>query len=43
MRGEEVVLTEAKEDVGLAHAAVSDDQKLGQVVVPQVSAHFDLS
>lgn len=43
MRGKEIVLAEAKEDVGLADAAVSDDQQLGEVVVAEISAHFDLS
>ena len=33
MRGEEVVLAEPQEDVGLPHSAVPDDQQLRKVVV----------
>ena len=39
MRGHEVVLAEPQQNVGLADAAVADDQQLGQVVVVLVPSH----
>lgn len=39
MRSHEVVLAEAKKDVGFAHPAVANYQQLGQVVVVLIPAH----
>jgi len=36
MRGDELVVAGAQQDVGLAHARVADDQQLHQVVVAVV-------
>lgn len=37
---DEVVVAEAHEEVGLAHAAVADDQQLDQVVVALLLLHL---
>ena len=41
MRGEETVLAEAKQYIGLSNATVPDDEHLSQVIVTNVPLHFD--
>lgn len=40
VRGLEGVLAEAEEEVGLADAAVADDEQLDQQVIPRLSFHI---
>ena len=39
MRGEEIVLCESDEQVGLTHSAISDDQQFDEMIVTLFSFH----
>lgn len=41
MGGEKVVFAEAEENVGLADAAVANDKQFGEIIIAQISSHFD--
>jgi hypothetical protein len=40
MRGEETVLTETQQQVGLTHPTVANDQQFNQVVVTLFPLHY---
>lgn len=43
MGSKEVILAESKQNIGLPHPAVSYDEQFGEIIVTEVSTHFDFN